>query len=69
MFKFAQSTKHEDLKCLYQRMSAIDDLISYNLTIQLPKKYVAWKRNHEEMISTLKSMIKEDLQIDGDELL
>jgi len=50
-------------------MSAIDDLISYNLTIQLPKKYVAWKRNHEEMISTLKSMIKEDLQIDGDELL
>lgn len=63
MFPINQSTKHEDLKTMLDRIKVIDDIITYNYTFNLPTKYEVWLNTHKDLIEELEFMIKQDLQV------
>jgi len=61
VFEFRQSNKVEDLNTMLERCRVIDDLVSYNNTFNLDKKYMDWIYRHRDLIDELEFMIKEDL--------
>lgn len=61
MFKYAEITTEDDLKCLLNRVEAASDILKYNITYALGQKYFLWLERHKEMIDELEFMIKEDL--------
>lgn len=56
-------TKYEDIKCLKDRINVINDIIVFNTTIALPKKYRVWLEQHKSLIEELEFMINEDFEL------
>ena len=63
MFEYKQPSKFEDLECLLHKVKVIDDVVSYNTTVALDKKYFIWIERHRDLIDELEYMIKEDLVV------
>lgn len=62
MFMHIQSTKYEDLHCLYNRVHCLSDIVAYNITFNLDVKYTKWLERHKDLVEELEFMIKEDLE-------
>jgi len=63
MFEFQQTSKSQDLHCLLEKIKLMDDVISYNTTQVMGKKYFVWLERHKDAIDELEYMIKEDLVV------
>jgi CO dehydrogenase/acetyl-CoA synthase beta subunit len=61
MFEMKQPDSRVDLKTLLDRIRVIHDIISYNKTMNLSKKYEVWIDVHHGLIDELEHMIIEDL--------
>jgi hypothetical protein len=58
-----QSTKYEDAQCLLQRVLLINDVVTFNCTMNLGKKYQNWVDEHHELINELVNMLISDIKL------